>query len=165
MVLEGSVQSLNELFEGPICLRFGVEILEADDLAVGKGGAVFSLGIEEMYPGWIGGIAIGDEDNRLVGVGGANCFGHGDNGRKGVSVVGHMVGSDFQVLRRDKEEDIVVFSHDLDIGFIACVYAIDRPLIDLIKAMTIKGGSSGIIQHRLVSVVFQIILTDFSSLN
>ena len=125
-------------------------MLEADDLAVGKGCIVFSLGIEEMYPCRIGGIAIGDEDKGLVGIGGANRFCHGDNGRKGVSGVGHMVGGDFQVLGRDEEEDVVVFSHDLDVGFIACAYAINRSLMGPIKAVTIKGGSGGIIQHRLV---------------
>ena len=69
MVFEGSVKSLNELFEGPICFRLAVEILEADDFPMGKGCIFFSLGIEEMYPGRIGGITIGDEDNGLVGVG------------------------------------------------------------------------------------------------
>ena len=117
---------------------------------MGKGCIFFSLGIEEMYACRIGGIAIGDEDKGLVGVGGANCFGHGDNGRKGVPGVGHMVGGDFEVFGRDKEEDVVVFSHDLEVGFIACAYAINRSLTGRIKAMAIKGGSSGIIQHRLV---------------
>lgn len=125
MVLEGSVQSLNELFEGPICFRFAVEILEADDFPMGKGCIFFSLGIQEMNPCRIRGIAIGDEDNRLVGIGGANRLCHGNNGREGLSGVRHMVGRDLQVLGTDKEEDVVVFSHDLEVGFITCAYLIN----------------------------------------
>jgi hypothetical protein len=69
---------------------------------------------------------------------------------KGLSGVSHMVGGDLQALGSDKEEDIVVFSHDLDVGFITCAYRINRSLTGPVKAMTIKGGGSGIIQHRLV---------------
>lgn len=150
MILEGSVQSLNELFEGPICFRLAVEILEADDFPMSKGCIFFSLSIEEMYPGRIRGIAIGDEDNGLVGVGSANRLCHGNNGREGVSGVCQMVGRDLQVLGGDKEEDVVVFSHDLEVGFITCTYFINRSLMGHIKAMTIKGGRSGIIQYCLV---------------
>jgi len=43
MVLESPVQPFHELFEGPVGYRLAVEVLESDDLAVGK--ILLSLGI------------------------------------------------------------------------------------------------------------------------
>ena len=118
MVFEGSVETFDELFVGSELLGLGVEILEADDLAVLEGRVFGSLGVEEVDTCGIGGVSIGDQDKGLVWICGANGFSHGNNSREGFSGVGQVVGGDLEIFGRDEEEDIVVFSEDLDIGLI-----------------------------------------------
>ena len=121
MVFEGSVESFDELLVGSVGLGLTVEILEADHLAVLEGWILGSLGVEKVDPCGIGGVPIGHQDNSLVWIGGANGLFHCNNSREGFSGVGQMVGRDLEVLGRDEEEDIVMFSQDLDVGLIACV--------------------------------------------
>lgn len=78
------------------------------------------VGVDEMDTCGIRGVTVGDKGNLLMGLGGADSLIHGGNGRLSSSVVGDMVGSDFQAFRRDKKEDVMMVAHDLDIGFIAC---------------------------------------------
>jgi len=118
MVLKGSVESFDELFVGSELLGLAIEILESDDFAVLEGRILGSFGIEEVDACGIGGVAIGDQDKSLVGICGADGLFHGDNSWEGVPGVGQVVGGDFEVLGRDEEEDIVMFSQDLDVGFI-----------------------------------------------
>ena len=120
MVFEGSVESFDELLVGSELLGLTVEILEADDLAVLEGRVFGSLGVEEVDTCGIGGVSIGDQDKGLVWICGANGLSHCNNGREGFSGVCHVVGRDLETLGRDEEEHIVMFSHDLDVGLIAC---------------------------------------------
>ena len=74
-----------------------------------------------MYPCGIRGVPIGHKDNGLVWICGANGLFHRNNGREGFSGVCQVVGGDLESLGRDEEEDIVMFSQDLDVGLIPCV--------------------------------------------
>ena len=87
-----------------------------------------SLGIEKVDSCGIGGVAIGDKDNGLVWICGANGLSHGNNGGEGFSGVCQVVGSNFETLGRDEEEDIVMFAKDLDVGLISCAEVIDGSL-------------------------------------
>ena len=120
MVFEGSVESFDELLVGSELLGLTVEILEADDLAVLEGRVFGSLGVEEVDTCGIGGVPIGYKDNSLVWICGANGLSHRNNSREGFSGVCQVVGGDLESLGRDEEEDIVMFSEDLDIGLIPC---------------------------------------------
>ena len=81
-----------------------------------------------MYSCGIRGVSIGHKDNGLVWSGGANGLSHCNNGREGFSGVCHVVGGDLKTLGRDEEEHIVMFSHDLDVGLIACAWVINGSL-------------------------------------
>jgi len=61
-----------------------------------------------------------------------------------------VVGRDLEILGRDEEEHIVMFSHDLDVGFIACAYFINGSFTGEVKGMAIEGGSGGVVENRLV---------------
>lgn len=61
-----------------------------------------------------------------------------------------MVSGDLEAFRGDKEEDVMMFAHDLDIGFIACAYVIDGAFVLAVKAMAVKGGGFGIIEDGLI---------------
>jgi len=103
-----------------------------------------------VYPRRIGGVPIGHEDDRLVWVCGSNRFFHGNDGRKRLPVVGCVVGGDLEALGRDEKEDIVVFAHDLDVGFIACADLVDGSFILEVEAVAVKGSSCGIVEDRLI---------------
>ena len=79
-----------------------------------------SLGVEEVDPRGIGGVSIGHKNNGLVWICSANGLFHCNNSREGFSRVGQVVGGDLETLGRDEEEDIVMFSEDLDVGLIPC---------------------------------------------
>jgi hypothetical protein len=72
---------------------------------------------------------------------------------EGISGVCHMVGRDLETLGRDEEEHIVMFPHELDVGFIPCAYVINRSLTGEVKAMAIEGGCGCIIEYGLVGEV------------
>jgi len=150
MVLKGSVESFDELLVGSELLGLAIEILESDDFAVLEGGIFGSLGIEEVDACGIGRVAIGDQDKSLVGICGADGFFHGNNSREGVPGVGQVVGGDFEALGRDEEEDIVMFSQDLDVGFIPSADFINGSLMGQVKAMAIEGGGGGVVQYGLI---------------
>jgi hypothetical protein len=61
-----------------------------------------------------------------------------------------MVGCDLETLGRDKEEHIVMFSHDLDVGLIPCAYFINRSLTGEVEGMAREGGCGGIVEYGLV---------------
>ncbi len=66
----------------------------------------------------IGGIPIGYEDNDLVWICGADGLFHCNNSGEGFPGVGQVVGGDLETLRRNEEEDIVMFPQDVDVGLI-----------------------------------------------
>lgn len=103
-----------------------------------------------MNTGWIRRVAVGNESDFLIRLCSAYSFNHGSDGGLGVSVVDNVVSGDLQAFRGDKEEDIIMFAQDLDIGFITCADVIDRAFILDVKAMTVKGGGFGIIEDGLI---------------
>ena len=98
----------------------------------------------------IRGVSISHKDNGLFWICGANCLSHRNNGGKGFSGVGQMVGRDLEVLGRDEEEDIVMFSEDLDVGFIPSAYVINWSFAGEVKAMAIEGGRGCVVQYGLI---------------
>ena len=61
-----------------------------------------------------------------------------------------MIGDNFGAFCRNKEEDIILFALDFDIGFISGIQVVDRPLILEIEKMTVIGSGFGIVEHRLI---------------
>lgn len=124
--------------------------MKADDLTMFDSWINILVGIDEMDTCGIRGVAVGNNGNLLMGLGSADGLIHGGNGRLGSSVVGDMIGSDFQAFRRDKKEDVIMFAHDLDIGFMVCAYRVYRAFMLKVKAMAVESGSGGIIEYSLI---------------
>ena len=103
-----------------------------------------------MNAGRIRRVAIGDESDLLIGLCSAHSLIHGSDGGLGMSVVSDVVSGDLEVFRRDKEEDVIMFAHDFDIGFITCADVINRAFIVEVKAMAVKGSGFGIIEDSLI---------------
>jgi len=112
MLFKDAVEAFDELFVGSVGFGLTVEILEAYHLAVLEGRIVRFLGIEEVDCCGIGRVSIGNKDNGLVWVCGANGLFHGHNSWEGFPGVGQVVGGNLQGLGRDEEEDIVMFAPD-----------------------------------------------------
>lgn len=72
-----------------------------------------------MNAGRIRRVAVGNEGDLLIRLCSANSFNHGSEGGLGVSGVSDVVSGNFKAFRGDKEEDVMMFAHDFDIGFIA----------------------------------------------
>jgi hypothetical protein len=60
-----------------------------------------------------------------------------------------MVCGDLETLGRDEEKDVVMFSHDLDVGFITGADGINCPFVVQVKAVAIEGSGGGIVEHSL----------------
>ena len=88
-----------------------------------------------MNASGIRGVAISDKDNLLIWGSGASSLIHGNNSGLNASVISEVISRDFMVERRDKEEDIVMFAHDFNIGFITWENRVDRAFMFEIKAM------------------------------
>ena len=95
-------------------------------------------------------VAVCDKSDLLIRACSAYSFNHGRYSGLSVSVVGDVVSGDLKAFRGDKEEDVIVFAQDLDIGFITCTDVIDRAFILEVKAMAVKGGSFSIIEDSLI---------------
>ncbi len=98
----------------------------------------------------IGRVPIGHKDKGLVWICGANGFSHRDNGWESFSGVCDVVGGDLEVLGREEEEHIVMFSDDLDVGLIPCADVINGSLMGEVKGMAREGGCGGIVEDGLV---------------
>ncbi len=95
-------------------------------------------------------VTVSDENNILTWLCGAHGLIHGSNSGLNTSVIGDVISSDCKVFRRNKEEDIMMFTHNFDIGFITCAYRIDVAFMLDIEAMAVESSSSGIIEDRLI---------------
>jgi len=95
-------------------------------------------------------VAVGDKSNMLIRQGSADGFIHGSNSRLSASVIGKVIGGNFKAFRRDKEEDVVMFAHNFDIGFISGGNGINSPFILEIEAMAVESGGSGVIEDSLI---------------
>lgn len=71
-----------------------------------------------MNAGRIRRVAVGNESDLLIRLCSAYSFNHGSDGGLGISGVSDVVSGDLKAFRGDKEEDVMMFAHNLDIGFI-----------------------------------------------
>lgn len=150
MILVSSVEPLNELLEGSVLLRLGIKVLEANHLFMLNRLGIISLGIYEMDASWIRRVSVADKGYLLIGRSSPDGFIHSDNGRLSAPVVGHVIRGDFQVLCRDKKEDVMVLAQDLDVGLITCRDIIDMAFVLEIKSVAVPGGTGGIIENCLM---------------
>jgi len=111
---------------------------------------VGSLGVEKVDACGIGGVSIGDQDDGLVRISGANGLFHCNDGREGFPGVCQVVGGDLESLGRDEEEDIAMFSQDLEVGLIASAKVINRSLAGEVEAVAIEGGRSSVVKNGLI---------------
>jgi len=100
-----------------------------------------------------GSSTVGNESDLLIWLCGANSFNHGSDGWLGVSVVCEVVSGDLKAFRGDKEEDVMMFAHNFDIGFITCADIINMSFILEVKAMAIVGSGFSIIKDSLIREV------------
>ncbi len=82
-------------------------------------GSIAVSGIQEVDSGWIGRIAVSDENDLLAGSSGSDRLAYGNDSRLSVPTVGNVIGGDLQVLGRDEEQGKAVLPQDPDIGFVA----------------------------------------------
>jgi hypothetical protein len=54
---------------------------------------------------------------------------HGSNSRLNTSIICNMICGDFKAFRRNKEKDIMMLTHNLDIGFTTGAYRVDSPFM------------------------------------
>jgi hypothetical protein len=150
VILVGSVETFNELFERSKFFGLGIKILEANHLFVVNSLGIIELGIDEMDACRIRRVSVGNQGNFLIGRSRPDGFVHSDNGGLCTPVVGQMIRSDFQVLGRDKEKDVMVLTQDLDVRLITCRDVIDLAFVLDIESMTVPGGTGGIIENGLM---------------
>lgn len=98
----------------------------------------------------VGWVCISNEDDCLILFCCSYGFIHSGNSRKSFPVISEVIGSDFEVFRRDKEEGVMVFTFYFNIGLIAGADIVDRPFMFQVKGMAIEGGSSSVIKYSLV---------------
>jgi hypothetical protein len=103
-----------------------------------------------MDAGWVGRVAIGDEDDLLAGSCGTDRLVHGNDRRLRSPVISNMIGGDFQTLGGDEEKDVPMFSEDLDIRFITGLDRIDRAFMLEVVAVAVKRRRCRIVQDRLI---------------
>lgn len=66
---------------------------------------------------------------------------HGDDGWLSASIICDVIGRNFEALRRDKEEDVIMLALDFNIGFITSAYGVDRAFMLQIEGMAVESGS------------------------
>ena len=108
------------------------------------------LSIQKMDAGWVGRVAIGDEDDLLVESCGTDRFVHGNDRRLSPPVVRHVISGDFQAPGGDEEKNVPIFSEDLDIRFITGLDRIDRAFMLEVVAVAVKRRGCRIVQDRLI---------------
>lgn len=97
-----------------------MEFLQANDLLVLDMRARCSDRINEMDASRIGGIAVGNKGELLIGLSGADSLLHGDNRWFGVSIISQMIGCNLEAFRGyKKEEDVIMFALNF-VSFILC---------------------------------------------
>ena len=103
-----------------------------------------------MNAGWVGRVAVGDEDDLLVGSCGTDCLVHSNDRGLRPPVVRHVVGGDFQALGGDEEKDVLMFPQDSDIRFISRRDTVDRDFMLEVIAVAVTRRGRRIVQDRLI---------------
>jgi len=86
----------------------------------------------------------------LVLLSGTNGLIHGNYSWLSASVICDVIGRNFEALGRDKEEDVIVFALDFDVGFISSAYGVDRAFMLQIEGMAVESGSGSVIEDGLI---------------
>ena len=150
MVFVSTIEALDDLLEVTIEFGFFVEVFQSDDPSMVDGVLRVSLGIDEVQPGRISGIAVGDKGDLLLGVGGTDCFGHGHGCGQGVARMGEVISGNLVILRGDEEESIGVLAGDFDVSFIAAAFIVDIAFESQVEVVTIGRGGFGIVEYSLI---------------
>jgi hypothetical protein len=87
----------------------------------------------------------------LIGLSGRNSLIDRSQSRNGIPGSREMVGSNGVLFRREKKPDIMFFSTNGDIGFIAHRDVIDRAFIVEVELMSVIGSRFCIIEDGLIS--------------
>lgn len=145
----GTVEPFDEFFERAEFFRFGIEVLQADDLFMRDFEVLTGL-VQEADAGGIRRIAVGDERRVLVCGSGTQGFLHSDGRRQGIARGIDMVGGDVASARRNEEEDVSVFAGDFDVGFVAGLSGVDRAFEPHIEAVAVRSGRKGIVEDGLI---------------
>jgi len=64
-----------------------------------------------------------------------------------------MVCGDLETLGRNEEKDMVMFPHDLDVGFITCTDLINWSFVLHVNVAAIEGGGCGIVENSLIGKI------------
>lgn len=86
----------------------------------------------------------------LVLLSGADGLIHGNYCWLSASVISDVIGRNFEVSGRDKEEDVIMLALDFNVGFIAGAYGVDRAFMLQIEGMAVESGSGGVIEDGLI---------------
>lgn len=93
MKFVGAVEAFDELFEGSEARRDRIKVLKSDDVVKREG--LRKERIQEMDGVLIRGVAVGDEDEFLVGLSGSDGFFDGDGSGKCVAGGVEVIGGNF----------------------------------------------------------------------
>lgn len=86
----------------------------------------------------------------LVLLSGTDGLTHGNDCWLSASVICDVIGRNFEVRRRDKEEDVIMFALDFNVGFITRAYWVDRAFMFQIEGMAVESGSGSVIEDGLI---------------
>ena len=147
VLIEGSIETFDKLLVWAIFSGLFVEVFQPDDLFMLD--FVFSCFVEEVEPSCIGRVPISHQGNVLIVFCCTNGFVHRSHSRQSGSVVREMICRDGSSQRRDKKPDIMVFSKNLDVGFVTHRDLVDLSLFLEIEAVKIAGYGLGVVEHSL----------------
>lgn len=86
----------------------------------------------------------------LVLLSGTDGLIHGNYCWLSASVICDVIGRDFEVLGRYKEEDVIMLALYFNVGFIARAYWVDRAFMLHIEGMAVESGRGGVIEDGLI---------------
>lgn len=95
-------------------------------------------------------IAIANESDFLIVRCSPDGFVHSDYCRVCSSVVGHVIGSYFQVFGRDEEEYVTELTQNFNVRLIASRNVIDQAFVFEVEAVAVPRGTGSIIEDSLM---------------
>ncbi len=152
VVFVSAIEAFDELLEGT---KFGgdrVEVFQADDLPQGvRGLRRGAVSVEEVHPGLISGVAIGDEAEGLIWGQGAGGLTQGHRSGQGIALCGDVIGRDVMPLGVEKEEGVLVLARDTNIGFIPGGSVAERSLVGQVKGVAVVGRGLSVVEDGLIT--------------